>query len=165
MSAGHFAFSGLKVGRAGTRGVLSGQNVGHTAVTAGVLVNPDDFLCLQVEDYEEEPLLKTGCKEYFWLLCKLIDNIHVKDASQVSRLTSDPGSAHTLQICRVVGPLLVSVCLNSQKVSPSLSLAGSVQTTLLDLDALARHLADCIRRSESRSLRFRLCLCVYVCPS
>lgn len=38
---------------------------------------------LQVEDYEEEPLLRTGCKEYFWLLCKLIDNIHVKDASQV----------------------------------------------------------------------------------
>lgn len=40
-------------------------------------------LLLQVEDYEEEPLLRTGCKEYFWLLCKLIDNIHVKDASQV----------------------------------------------------------------------------------
>lgn len=39
--------------------------------------------CQQVEDYEEEPLLRTGCKEYFWLLCKLIDNIHVKDASQV----------------------------------------------------------------------------------
>lgn len=38
---------------------------------------------LKVEDYEEEPLLRTGCKEYFWLLCKLIDNIHVKDASQV----------------------------------------------------------------------------------
>lgn len=56
------------------------------AFTAGVLVNPDDFLCLQVEDYEEEPLLKTGCKEYFWLLCKLIDNIHVKDASQVGQL-------------------------------------------------------------------------------
>lgn len=46
---------------------------------------------MQVEDYEEEPLLRTGCKEYFWLLCKLIDNIHVKDASQVGRslLTSD----------------------------------------------------------------------------
>uniref|UniRef100_A0A3B5M8F1 Ubiquitin carboxyl-terminal hydrolase 34 n=1 Tax=Xiphophorus couchianus TaxID=32473 RepID=A0A3B5M8F1_9TELE len=58
---------------------------------------------LRVEDYEEEPLLRTGCKEYFWLLCKLIDNIHVKDASQ---------------------------------------------TTLLDLDALARHLADCIRSRE-----------------
>uniref|UniRef100_A0A8C9UXP2 Ubiquitin carboxyl-terminal hydrolase 34 n=1 Tax=Scleropages formosus TaxID=113540 RepID=A0A8C9UXP2_SCLFO len=58
---------------------------------------------LCVEDYEEEPLLRTGCKEYFWLLCKLIDNIHVKDASQ---------------------------------------------TTLLDLDALARHLADCIRSRE-----------------
>ncbi|XP_028827085.1 ubiquitin carboxyl-terminal hydrolase 34 isoform X3 [Denticeps clupeoides] len=58
---------------------------------------------LRVEEYEEEPLLKTGCKEYFWLLCKLIDNIHVKDASQ---------------------------------------------TTLLDLDALARHLADCIRSRE-----------------
>lgn len=43
--------------------------------------------------------------------------------------------------------LLVLVCLNSQKVSPSLSLPGSMQTTLLDLDALARHLADCIRRS------------------
>ncbi|MGH0137144.1 UNVERIFIED_CONTAM: hypothetical protein FKN15_017490 [Acipenser sinensis] len=55
----------------------------------------------KVEDYEDEPVLRTGCKEYFWLLCKLIDNIHVKDASQ---------------------------------------------TTLLDLDALARHLADCIRR-------------------
>lgn len=41
---------------------------------------------LQVEDYEEEPLLRTGCKEYFWLLCKLIDNIHVKDASQVGNL-------------------------------------------------------------------------------
>ena len=37
----------------------------------------------QVEDFEEEPMLRTGCKEYFWLLCKLIDNIHVKDASQV----------------------------------------------------------------------------------
>ncbi|XP_011610930.2 ubiquitin carboxyl-terminal hydrolase 34 isoform X2 [Takifugu rubripes] len=70
---------------------------------------------LRVEDYEEEPLLRKGCKEYFWLLCKLIDNIHVKDASQVS---------------------------------PSLSLAGSVQTTLLDLDSLARHLADCIRSRE-----------------
>lgn len=96
---------------------------------------------LQVEDYEEEPLLRTGCKEYFWLLCKLIDNIHVKDAGQVG--TSE-------QVC---GPLTVPleklwVCLNSQKVSPSLSLAGSVQTTLLDLDALARHLADCIRRSD-----------------
>lgn len=45
-------------------------------------------VCLQVEDYEEEPLLRTGCKEYFWLLCKLIDNIHVKDASQV-------GPSHT----------------------------------------------------------------------
>ncbi|XP_058880438.1 ubiquitin carboxyl-terminal hydrolase 34 isoform X2 [Acipenser ruthenus] len=56
---------------------------------------------VRVEDYEDEPVLRTGCKEYFWLLCKLIDNIHVKDASQ---------------------------------------------TTLLDLDALARHLADCIRR-------------------
>lgn len=56
------------------------------------------------------------------------------------------------------------VCLNSQKVSPSLSLAGSVQTTLLDLDALARHLADCIRRSDGRSPRFRLCVCV-VCVS
>ncbi|TMS23741.1 Ubiquitin carboxyl-terminal hydrolase 34 [Larimichthys crocea] len=62
---------------------------------------------LRVEDYEEEPLLRTGCKEYFWLLCKLIDNIHVKDASQ---------------------------------------------TTLLDLDALARHLADCIRRLDSQML-------------
>ncbi|XP_061685121.1 ubiquitin carboxyl-terminal hydrolase 34 isoform X2 [Syngnathoides biaculeatus] len=58
---------------------------------------------LRMEDYEEEPLLRSGCKEYFWLLCKLIDNIHVKDASQ---------------------------------------------TTLLDLDALARHLADCIRSRE-----------------
>lgn len=37
----------------------------------------------QIEDYEEEPVLRPGCKEYFWLLCKLIDNIHVKDASQV----------------------------------------------------------------------------------
>lgn len=58
-------------------------------------------MCAQVEEYEEEAVLRSGCKEYFWLLCKLIDNIHVKDASQ---------------------------------------------TTLLDLDALARHLADCIRR-------------------
>ncbi|CAL8351436.1 unnamed protein product, partial [Boreogadus saida] len=58
---------------------------------------------LRMEDFEEEPILRTGCKEYFWLLCKLIDNIHVKDASQ---------------------------------------------TTLLDLDALARHLADCIRTRE-----------------
>ncbi|XP_069090498.1 ubiquitin carboxyl-terminal hydrolase 34 isoform X1 [Pleurodeles waltl] len=57
----------------------------------------------RIEDFEEEPLFRTGCKEYFWLLCKLIDNIHVKDASQ---------------------------------------------TTLLDLDALARHLADCIRSRE-----------------
>lgn len=47
-------------------------------------------MCLQVEDYEEEPLLRTGCKEYFWLLCKLIDNIHVKDASQVG--TSRPST-------------------------------------------------------------------------
>ncbi|XP_010765951.1 ubiquitin carboxyl-terminal hydrolase 34-like [Notothenia coriiceps] len=44
--------------------------------------------------------------------------------------------------------LLVLVCLNSQKVSPSLSLAVPLQTTLLDLDALARHLADCIRSRE-----------------
>ncbi|KAK1171274.1 hypothetical protein AOXY_G6034 [Acipenser oxyrinchus oxyrinchus] len=58
---------------------------------------------VRVEDYEDEPVLRTGCKEYFWLLCKLIDNIHVKDACQ---------------------------------------------TTLLDLDALARHLADCIRSRE-----------------
>uniref|UniRef100_W5NGU5 Ubiquitin carboxyl-terminal hydrolase 34 n=1 Tax=Lepisosteus oculatus TaxID=7918 RepID=W5NGU5_LEPOC len=58
---------------------------------------------MRVEDYEDEPVLRIGCKEYFWLLCKLIDNIHVKDASQ---------------------------------------------TTLLDLDALARHLADCIRSRE-----------------
>lgn len=71
---------------------------------------------LRAEDYEEEPLLRTGCKEYFWLLCKLIDNIHVKDATQ--------------------------------KVSPTLSLAAPLQTTLLDLDALARHLADCIRSRE-----------------
>lgn len=41
------------------------------------------ILYLQVEDYEEETILRPGCKEYFWLLCKLIDNIHVKDASQV----------------------------------------------------------------------------------
>lgn len=98
---------------------------------------------MQVEDYEEEPLLRTGCKEYFWLLCKLIDNIHVKDASQVGAV--DPWPRRR----RVSEPLLVLVCLNSQKVSPSLSLAGSLQTTLLDLDALARHLADCIRRSDS----------------
>nr|XP_033794971.1 ubiquitin carboxyl-terminal hydrolase 34 isoform X3 [Geotrypetes seraphini] len=58
---------------------------------------------IRIENYEEEPMLWPGCKEYFWLLCKLIDNIHVKDASQ---------------------------------------------TTLLDLDALARHLADCIRSRE-----------------
>ncbi|KAH0521479.1 Ubiquitin carboxyl-terminal hydrolase 34, partial [Microtus ochrogaster] len=58
---------------------------------------------LRIDDYEEEPMLKPGCKEYFWLLCKLVDNIHIKDASQ---------------------------------------------TTLLDLDALARHLADCIRSRE-----------------
>ncbi|MEQ2213180.1 Ubiquitin carboxyl-terminal hydrolase 34, partial [Xenoophorus captivus] len=45
---------------------------------------------LQVEDYEEDPLLRTGCKEYFWLLCKLIDNIHVKDASQVGMLGHCP---------------------------------------------------------------------------
>jgi ubiquitin carboxyl-terminal hydrolase 34 len=36
-----------------------------------------------MDDYEEEPVLKPGCKEYFWLLCKLVDNIHIKDASQV----------------------------------------------------------------------------------
>lgn len=58
---------------------------------------------IRTDDYEEEPMLKPGCKEYFWLLCKLVDNIHIKDASQ---------------------------------------------TTLLDLDALARHLADCIRSRE-----------------
>nr|XP_060479486.1 ubiquitin carboxyl-terminal hydrolase 34 [Panthera onca] len=58
---------------------------------------------IRIDDYEEEPMLKPGCKEYFWLLCKLVDNIHIKDASQ---------------------------------------------TTLLDLDALARHLADCIRSRE-----------------
>ncbi|XP_055079983.1 ubiquitin carboxyl-terminal hydrolase 34 isoform X2 [Periophthalmus magnuspinnatus] len=68
---------------------------------------------LRAEDYEEEPLLRTGCKEYFWLLCKLIDNIHVKDASQKLSLSMAP-----------------------------------LQTTLLDLDALARHLADCIRSRE-----------------
>lgn len=45
------------------------------------------------------------------------------------------------------GVFLVPVCLNSQKVSPSLSPTGPMQTTLLDLDSLARHLADCIRRS------------------
>ncbi|XP_018120315.1 ubiquitin carboxyl-terminal hydrolase 34 isoform X2 [Xenopus laevis] len=58
---------------------------------------------VRMEDYEEEMILRPGCKEYFWLLCKLIDNIHVKDASQ---------------------------------------------TTLLDLDDLARHLADCIKSRE-----------------
>lgn len=47
--------------------------------------NSFELCVLQVEDYEEEPLLRTGCKEYFWLLCKLIDNIHVKDASQVGQ--------------------------------------------------------------------------------
>lgn len=52
--------------------------------------------------------------------------------------------------------LLVLVCLNSQKVSPSLSLAGSMQTTLLDLDALARHLADCIRRSDRQTEYMRV---------
>lgn len=52
-------------------------------------------MCLQVEDYEEEPLLRKGCKEYFWLLCKLIDNIHVKDASQVG-LQSVPAAISTL---------------------------------------------------------------------
>ncbi|NIG59088.1 ubiquitin carboxyl-terminal hydrolase 34-like isoform X2 [Pontoporia blainvillei] len=61
------------------------------------------LLIPEIDDYEEEPMLKPGCKEYFWLLCKLVDNIHIKDASQ---------------------------------------------TTLLDLDALARHLADCIRSRE-----------------
>lgn len=35
-------------------------------------------------------MLRTGCKEYFWLLCKLIDNIHVKDASQVGLASSPP---------------------------------------------------------------------------
>jgi len=38
---------------------------------------------IRIDDYEEEPMLKPGCKEYFWLLCKLVDNIHIKDASQV----------------------------------------------------------------------------------
>lgn len=51
---------------------------------------------LQVEDYEEEPLLRTGCKEYFWLLCKLIDNIHVKDASQVGNL--DPSTVDHIDL-------------------------------------------------------------------
>jgi len=30
---------------------------------------------VQEEDFEEEAMFRTGCKEYFWLLCKLIDNI------------------------------------------------------------------------------------------
>lgn len=47
-----------------------------------VLQNNSSFFS-QIEDYEEETVLRPGCKEYFWLLCKLIDNIHVKDASQV----------------------------------------------------------------------------------
>lgn len=47
-----------------------------------------ECLCLQEIDYEEESVLRAGCKEYFWLLCKLIDNIHVKDASQVCRYDS-----------------------------------------------------------------------------
>lgn len=68
-----------------------------------------------MEEYEEEAVLLSGCKEYFWLLCKLIDNIHVKDASQ---------------------------------------------TTLLDLDALARHLADCIRRYFSALQLFFAFSCV-----
>lgn len=103
-------------------------------------------VCAQLEECEEEPLLRKGCKEYFWLLCKLIDNIHVKDASQVG----------AWPVCASVSTLRVRVSLNrcscrsvwTQKVSPSLSLAASVQTTLLDLDSLARHLADCIRRSD-----------------
>ena len=110
-----------------------------------------------MEDYEEEPLLRTGCKEYFWLLCKLIDNIHVKDASQVrsSALSRDAAGSWLMRYLFAVLSwcfmelLLALVCLNSQKVSPSLSLAGAMQTTLLDLDALARHLADCIRRSDN----------------
>lgn len=53
------------------------------------------FFRTQVEDYEEEPLLKTGCKEYFWLLCKLIDNIHVKDTSQVRTFTADRDSVQS----------------------------------------------------------------------
>lgn len=28
-------------------------------------------------------MLKLGCKEYFWLLCKLVDNIYIKDVSQI----------------------------------------------------------------------------------
>lgn len=54
-----------------------------------------------MEDYEEEPLLRTGCKEYFWLLCKLIDNIHVKDASQVgpSHLSVHKHVVYRLLIC------------------------------------------------------------------
>lgn len=75
----------------------------HFSFGCTILLN--ECVCVspvQEEDFEEEAMFRTGCKEYFWLLCKLIDNIHVKDASQ---------------------------------------------TTLLDLDALARHLADCIRRS------------------
>uniref|UniRef100_A0A3P9L1X7 Ubiquitin carboxyl-terminal hydrolase 34 n=1 Tax=Oryzias latipes TaxID=8090 RepID=A0A3P9L1X7_ORYLA len=61
----------------------------------------------QVEDYEEEPLLRTGCKEYFWLLCKLIDNIHVKDASreildQQDGATEDDGLTGLLRLATSV---------------------------------------------------------------
>lgn len=61
-------------------------------------------VCLQVEDYEEEPLLRTGCKEYFWLLCKLIDNIHVKDASQVS------GRHHTHVLLKGCSHVVLNCC-------------------------------------------------------
>lgn len=62
-----------------------------------------DWVCVrwQVEDYEEEPLLKTGCKEYFWLLCKLIDNIHVKDASQVGIPSPLQKHIHTHTLCQL----------------------------------------------------------------
>lgn len=52
-------------------------------VFCSFIIYEEMHLFSQIEDYEEEPILQPGCKEYFWLLCKLIDNIHVKDASQV----------------------------------------------------------------------------------
>lgn len=45
-------------------------------------------------------MVKPGCKEYFWLLCKLVDNIHIKDASQVCYK----------KLCNLIGVIYTIVC-------------------------------------------------------
>lgn len=99
------------------------MTVGSAGGGRGLCVGSvDSGVCAQVEDYEEEPLLRKGCKEYFWLLCKLIDNIHVKDAGQVG---VGGGSAAVGGAHMSVELLLVSVCLDSEGLS--LSVAGGLR--------------------------------------